>query len=266
MERACELRLGVFCEKPLATDAVLAGRMVDAVESAGVPNQVGLVLRSLPSFRQLERLIRDERAGRIMACSFRDDQALPIGGIYGSSWRTDPSKAGRGALLEHSIHDLDILRVLLGPVRCASGVVREFHALPRIDDVAVATLQFESGAVASLTSVWHDMEERPSQRFVEIFCERLYVALEGELKGPVRWRFAGEEEQVLEGRALADAFGDTPANPATSFLNAVRDAGTAVPSFAEALPAHRLADAVYASAARGGATVEDPEGDLDHVP
>jgi predicted dehydrogenase len=84
--------------------------------------------------------------------------------------------------------------------------------------------------------------------------------LEGELKGPVRWRFAGEEEQVLEGKALRDAFADAPANPASSFLCAVRDGGVATPSFAEALPAHRLADAIYASAENGGAVVEDPEG------
>ncbi len=32
------------------------------------------------------------------------------------------------------------------------------------------------------------------------------------------------------------------------------------PDFAEALPAHRLAEAIYASADAGGAVVEDPEG------
>ena len=83
--------------------------------------------------------------------------------------------------------------------------------------------------------------------------------MEGELKGPVRWRFAGEDERVLEGKALRDAFADAPANPGSSFLGAVRDGGVAAPSFAEALPAHRLADAIYASAENGGAIVENPE-------
>ena len=248
----------VFCEKPLAVDAAGAERMVAAVEKAGVPNQVGLVLRFLSPFRFVKHLLADPRAGRVMAVVFRDDQYIPIQGQYGSDWRADPARAGRGALLEHSIHDLDILHWLLGPVRSLSAVVREVHGLPRIDDVAAVRLDFASGAVASLVSVWHDVLERPSNRRIEIFCERLFVAIEGDLIGPVRFQFTGEPEQCLEGKALREALraqGDDVANPADLFLAAVRDGTPAAPDFAAALPAHRLADAVYASADAGGALV-----------
>jgi predicted dehydrogenase len=118
----------------------------------------------------------------------------------------------------------------------------------------VALLRFESGVVASLTSVWHDVLERASNRRIEIFCERLFIAVEGDLVGPVRFQFTGEPEQCLEGAALREALqgkGDDVANPATQFLAAVRDGRPAEPDFAAALPAHRLADAVYASAATG---------------
>ena len=50
VERAAAAGVAVFCEKPLAVDAAAAARMVAAVEAAGVANQVGLVLRFLPSF------------------------------------------------------------------------------------------------------------------------------------------------------------------------------------------------------------------------
>ena len=198
-----------------------------------------------------------------MSVVFRDDQYLPILGQYGSDWRKDPARAGRGALLEHSIHDLDILQWLLGPVRCVSAVVRELHGLARIDDVAVARLDFASGAVASLTSVWHDVLERPSQRRVEIFCERLFLAIEGDLVGPLRYQLTGEPEQRLEGQALRDALrakGDDVVNPASVFLTAVRDGTRADPDFAAALPAHRLADAAYASADAGGAPIRTSGG------
>ena len=261
VEMAATRGKAVFCEKPLATDAVLAGRMVEAVRAAGVVNQVGLVLRSLPSFRFLRELVNDPRAGRTMTVVFRDDQYLPTQGQYASDWRGDAARAGRGALLEHSIHDLDILRWMFGEVGAVGGVVREFHGLPRIDDLAVARLDFASGAVATLTSVWHDQLERPSQRRVEVFCERLHAVLEGDFEGPVRWRFTGDEERMLDGPGLADAVsGDGwDTNPATVFLRAVRDGTAATPDFAEALPAHRLADAIYASAEAGGAPIMDPE-------
>ena len=147
-------------------------------------------------------------------------------------------------------------------VRCArSAQLREVHGLPRIDDVAVAQLEFASGALASLTSVWHDVLERPSNRRVEIFCERLFLAIEGDLIGPVRFQFTGEAEQCLEGAALRNALrakGDDIANPATVFLTAVRDGTRADPDFAAALPAHRLADAIYASAETGGKRIIIP--------
>jgi predicted dehydrogenase len=262
VEKAAARGKAIFCEKPLAVNAQIAERMVAAVEKAGVPNQVGLVLRFLSPFRFAKHLLADPRAGRVLSVVFRDDQYIPIQGQYGSDWRKDPARAGRGALLEHSIHDLDILQWLLGPVRALSAVVREVHGLSRIDDVAVAQLDFASGALASLTSVWHDILERPSNRRVDIFCERLFVAIEGDLVGPVRFQFTGEAEQCLEGAALRDALraqGDDVANPATVFLAAVRDGTRADPDFAAALPAHRLADAVYASADAGGQRISEPQ-------
>jgi predicted dehydrogenase len=261
VEKAAARGKAVFCEKPLAVDARLAEQMAATVEKAGVVNQVGLVLRFLSPFRFVRSLLADPRAGRVLSVVFRDDQYIPIQGQYGSDWRKDPARAGRGALLEHSIHDLDILHWLLGPVRSLSAVVREVHGLPRIDDVAVARLDFASGAVASLTSVWHDVLERPSNRRIELFCERMFVAIEGDFAGPVRFQVTGEPEQVLEGAALRDALrarGDDVANPAAAFLAAVRDGTRAEPDFAAALPAHRLADAAYASADAGGARVELP--------
>jgi predicted dehydrogenase len=43
---------------------------------------------------------------------FRDDQYLPTQGVYASTWRADAALAGSGVLLEHSIHDLDLLEWL----------------------------------------------------------------------------------------------------------------------------------------------------------
>jgi len=203
----------------------------------------------VPAWIHVRRLVADRRAGRLMAVTFRDDQYIPNQGRYASTWRVDPVRAGRGALLEHSIHDVDVLRWVGGEVQAVSGTTRELHGHDRIDDVAVARLEFASGGVAALTSVWHDILERPSLRFVEIFCERLHIALDGDSKGTVRWQFTGsppEERSPSELVAL---------NPATPFLAAVRDGGPSPLPFTEALPAHRIVDAIYRSADTGGGVV-----------
>jgi len=251
---AAERGVHVFCEKPLAVDADAARAMADVVEAAGVVNQVGLVLRRSPAFALVRSLLADEQAGRTMAVVFRDDQYIPIRGMYGSDWRADPARAGAGTLLEHSIHDLDLLEQLLGRATTVSCRLSSFHALPGIDDVAVATLGFASGATAALTSVWHDVDERPSLRRMEVLCERAFVVVEGDWFGPVRWRYAGDaEEQVLEGDALvaeARRRGERLGNPDGSFLRACRTGGWAWPSIADAVRPHELADACYASGGR----------------
>ena len=267
---AAQRGVAVFCEKPLAIDAASAQRMVAAVEAAGVVNQVGLVLRFMPQFLHAKTLLAADRAGQLLAVSFRDDQFIPIQSHYGSNWRVDPTRAGRGALLEHSIHDVDIMQWLCGPVESVSGTVREVHGYPRIDDVAVARMDFANGAVASLTSIWHDILDRPSLRHIEIFCENLYLHLDGEAISPITWQFTGEPVQTLGGGALARAcidagrarerdlapvVGGAMFNPLTPFLDAIAGGAPSPLPLREALLAHRIVDAIYASADSSGSTV-----------
>ena len=127
----------MFCEKPLATSLDAARAMADAVAAAGVVNQVGLVLRSSPAFLELKHQIEDPRNGRVQAAVLRDDQFLPVQGMYGSTWRSDPDKAGAGTMLEHSIHDVDALEWLLGPAVSVSARSSTFHGNPGIEDTVV---------------------------------------------------------------------------------------------------------------------------------
>ena len=84
-------------------------------------SQCGLVLRSAPVFRALRDLVQGGTLGAPMAAVFRDDQYFPIQGQYASQWRADVAQAGGGCLIEHSIHDLDILRFCFGEVDSVVG-------------------------------------------------------------------------------------------------------------------------------------------------
>lgn len=236
----------VFCEKPLATDVAGARAMAAAVARAGVVNQVGLVLRASPVLRALADRLADPAVGRVMAVVFRDDQYLPVQGLYGSTWRGEVGKAGAGTLLEHSIHDVDVLSWLCGPIVSVSAVSRSFHGITGIEDTVVATLSFEGGAAASLTSVWHDVLSRPSLRRIEVLCERAWFAVESDWAGPLR-------VSTSEGESVVEAGGLPPAvNPDGAFLRAVRSGGPAFPDFGVAVRAHEVVDALYRSAESEG--------------
>lgn len=256
----------LFCEKPLAVDLPTARALVADVEAAGITSQVGLVLRHSPAFHLAKQLVEKPESGRVMSVVFRDDQYIPIQGQYASDWRADPAKAGSGTLLEHSIHDLDLLEWMLGPLEAVNARSASFHGIEGIEDTMVVTLAWPGGAVGTLTSIWHDVLARPSLRRVEIFCERALVVVDQDWLGPVTWtrsplsaaEASDSDSGVLEGDALVEAAGFEPPmgeNPDAAFITAVAEGRAASPDVAEALRAHVLADAVYRSAAADGAPI-----------
>ncbi len=256
VEGAVTRGLPVFCEKPLSTDLAGATAMADLVREAGVVNQVGLILRRSPAFLLVRDLVADPASGRVMSVVFRDDQFIPVQGSYASTWRGDRTKAGSGTLLEHSIHDLDILEFTSGRVDAVSARSANFHGLDGIEDSVATTVQFEAGGVGTMVSIWHDILERPSLRRVEIFCERAWIVMEeDDWFGPVSWtRLGGEAQKLTGGDLVAECQrrGLRMANPDEDFIASVVSGQPATPSFADALRAHVLADAVYRSAATEG--------------
>jgi predicted dehydrogenase len=259
-------RRAIFCEKPLATDFAGAGALVDAVTAAGVPAQSGLVLRAAPVFRALRALLASGTLGRPMAATVRDDQYFPNQGTYGSSWRADVTVAGGGCLLEHSIHDVDILRFCLGEVAEISARTANFSGHEGIEDLATVSLTFDSGAGAHLTSLWHNILSRGSTRRVELFGQDAMVWLDDEFRGPLHIETTdGTEirpcpppdwvEDLPLGRDEVGLAVRTYAEADRAFIDAVVAGRAPEPSLDEALEAHRLVDAAYRSAAAGGGPV-----------
>src|SRR5258708_23846918 len=115
----------------------------------------------------------------------RDDQYFPVQGLYGSTWRGDVVNAGGGTVIEHSIHDIDVLRWILGdPVEVSARTASRF-GYPGIEDTAAATFTYPEGAVAQLTSVWHQVLSRESSRRLEVFCEKALLSTDDDYLGPL---------------------------------------------------------------------------------
>ncbi len=244
-----------------------ATALVEAVAAAGVPSQCGLVLRSAPVFRTLRDLVRGGTLGPPMAAVFRDDQYFPIRGHYASQWRADVAQAGGGCLIEHSIHDVDILRFCFGEVDGLAARTANHAGHEAVEDLAVVSLSFASGVEAQLTSVWHDILSRGSTRRVEVFCREGMVWLENEFRGPLHI-------QTSEGTEVRDCpspqwVNDLPLSDDDvglairayveadrAFVDAVARHTAPEPGLDVALAAHRLVDAAYRSAAHGGEPVD----------
>ncbi len=266
VDEALEAGCAVFCEKPLDRDLVSAVALADAVRAAGVPAQCGLVLRSAPVFRSLRALVAGGSLGEPMAAVFRDDQYFPIRGTYASHWRADVRQAGGGCLIEHSIHDVDILRYCFGEVDSVGARTANHADYEGIEDVATVSLTFSSGFEAHLTSVWHDIMTRGSTRRLEVFFREGMVWLEDEFRGPLHVQTSeGTDVRACPSPGWVDAL-PLPNDEIglalrayveadRAFVDAVTEGNAPEPGLDVALVAHRLVDAAYRSAAGGGVPV-----------
>ena len=260
----------VFCEKPLAPTLATAERIASVLSS--VPHQVGLVLRYAPVFRAAAEAVASGRYGRPLIAVLRDDQYFPIQGLYDSAWRAEFAKAGGGTLIEHSIHDVDVLRWLLGdPVEVGARTAALF-GYQGIDDASTITFRYSDGSSATIVRVWHQILTRGSSRRLELFCEDAYLWTGDDYLGPLHVETStGEEVIGAEPPAWVERF-DIPevlakplaqyAEPTKFFLDALARDGPSArghPDVDVALAAHRLVDLAYRSAADGGRPVASPD-------
>jgi predicted dehydrogenase len=267
----------LFCEKPLAFNADDAAEMAAAATAAGVTHQVGLVMRYSAVMNVLRSLLAEPDAGRPMTGVLIDDQFFPIQGHYASTWRGDVRYVGAGTLLEHAIHDVDILTSFFGPVRRVQGTTRNFAGKDGVEDLTNALLEFESGAVVSHVSIWHNILHRGSSRKLLLATENAQFSFDdNDWSGPIRTDrqhdgargeisadevvarhvdLAGITDERLRAVMTAQYGGQDYLLENYAFLKAVSDGVRAFPEFDVALEAHKVVDAIYASA-RDGRAVE----------
>ena len=258
--------LSIFCEKPLAMDVKQARAMVEASEQAQVATQIGLVLRFSAVYTVLRELLHDPRAGRPMAVVFRDDQVFPIRGVHDSAWRADRKQTAGGTLIEHGVHDLDLLTWLFGPVQSLRAWEQNRAGHPGVEDYVAVELEFADGLRAQLVNVWHNMVQRPSNRRLEIFCENAFLATEADMSGPIAVQYGDGPEEVMPAdevlrrflalqsaapQALHELYGVAYLVQDLAFVSSLLSSASPAPSMRVGLDAQRLAAAVYHSARTG---------------
>ncbi len=257
----------IFCEKPLAMSAAEASEMAAAIKASDVMSQVGLVLRFSPVYNVIKAMFKEPDAGILLSVTMRDDQDFPTRGAHASTWRNDASLTAGGTLIEHSVHDFDLLTWMFGPVTSLYCCTRNLNGADGVEDFGATAMEFAGGFHAQLTSVWHRMIGRPSNRRLEVFAENLFAASDADTLGPIifqRGSGAKEEtvsetevmarftEQILRERPYLALIKDWLAIPYATedatFVAALKGACEPAPEFAAGVAAQRMVEAAYESA------------------
>jgi predicted dehydrogenase len=154
VEMAAACGRHVLCEKPLATTLDGARAMVAACAASGVQLHTAFVSRFHPLVVRTRAAVRAGDLGELVGMVGGNRGRPPLPPHY-PDWITDPARCGGGALLDHSVHLTDVMRHISGQE--VSRVSAEVGALLwdcGVDDVAVMSLVFDGGAVATVDPSW----------------------------------------------------------------------------------------------------------------
>ncbi|WP_243355013.1 Gfo/Idh/MocA family protein [Bacillus litorisediminis] len=154
---AARAKKHILCEKPIATSIQDAEEMIKTCQDNGVILQIAFPVRFSNPIQQLKQLVDSGELGEIVAFRTTNRGQNPGG------WFIDPRLSGGGAVLDHTVHMVDIMRWLLGKeVKSVHALVDSFFHNVDIDDAGILTLEFENGVIASHDASWSRFAEYPT--------------------------------------------------------------------------------------------------------
>jgi UDP-N-acetyl-2-amino-2-deoxyglucuronate dehydrogenase len=256
---AAEHRLHVLVEKPIDVEMTRARALVAAAEAAGVRLAVLFQDRLKPELVRLRDFIAAGGLGRVLVASARVKWHRPPGYYSASHWRGRTALDGGAALINQGIHTVDLLLWLLGDVTRVRGLTATtLHAIES-EDVALALLEFASGAKATLeatTVAWPGYPRR-----VEISGTEGTVVVEGDhvvaadLRQPAPGLVSAGTEGAASGRTAVVADALPHRRMVEDFVRAIATGGSPACDGREGLRSLAVVEAVYRAAREGGVEV-----------
>jgi predicted dehydrogenase len=243
----------VLCEKPLAITHEGAEAMIDAARVAGVILATAFPMRHNLPARKVKETLRSGALGSVLAVRATNHGQLPPG------WFLDPALAGGGAVMDHTVHVVDLLRWYLEdePVEVYAEVSHGLHNL-QVEDAAFLTIGFRSGVVSTLDPSWSCPRSFPAwgDLTMEIACEGGTIQLDALAQNVTFYPVADRRTEWL-------GFGtDADAAMILDFARAVRGGGRPAADGRDGERAMAVALAAYESARTGQPAAIPPVGDV----
>lgn len=146
--------VSILCEKPLATTLADSRAVVDACDRAGVLLMTAFPMRFSAPLLELKARLDAGDFGRVLCFNATNQGELPT---KHRAWFVDPDLAGGGAIMDHTVHLVDVMRWYLGSE--VSQIYAQSNRIFHADEVVVETgalemLTFQSGVFASIDASW----------------------------------------------------------------------------------------------------------------
>ena len=145
----------ILCEKPMAMSVNECQQMVDVCHESGVTLMLAYYRNHYPNIEKMKALMTDGAIGDVVLAR------INCTGYYNpnrqdlKNWRINPEISGGGVLMDIGSHRISLLQYLMGDVASVRGYAETVHLDAEVDDSAVFTLRFESGAHAVANINWN---------------------------------------------------------------------------------------------------------------
>lgn len=139
----------ILCEKPIATTVEDAQAMIKACEEAQVRLQIAFPVRFSTPIMRVKAMLDEGAIGELLAVRGTNRGQMPGG------WFIDKELAGGGAVLDHTVHVVDVVRWFTGKevVSVYAEVDTLLHDVD-IDDCGMLCLELEGGIPFTQDPSW----------------------------------------------------------------------------------------------------------------
>jgi predicted dehydrogenase len=260
--RAAAAGKHVLCEKPMATSAADAQRMIDACHQAKRKLMIAYRMQYEPHHRMLIKLARNPANGSIRLIDAVNGQNdLPNG-----QWRQKKAWSGGGSLVDVGVYCLNATRYITGeePVEITARTTqpKDDPRFREVEDIAMFTLRYPSGTVANCASGYsfHQSNHIRVQNEAAWFHASPAFAYTG-----VQMQIGRKMGQANSTNSIDMAPNDQFAREMDAFAWSIRNDATPLTPGEEGLQDLRIIDAIYQSGASGApvALPAQPPGKLD---
>jgi len=159
---AAEAGKHVLCEKPMAMDVAECDRMIAASRANGVRLGVAYYRHFYPAVRRIKALLASGEIGELVLAQVDAFERFNPAPNHERHWFVKRAEAGGGPMFDFGCHRLEVLISLFGRVRHATGLTANVIFDREVEDTAVALLQFERGACATVSVTHAAIEPRDS--------------------------------------------------------------------------------------------------------
>jgi predicted dehydrogenase len=151
--QAAQNGIHVLSEKPLSMSIKDCNAMIEACKMAGVVLQTGHHLRANWYAQKAKAIIDSGELGRVTFIRLRQSHDWGGSGKVSDTFSTY-ARAGGGTLLDNGCHLMDLARFFAGDVNTVYARTATLAYPVEVEDLALAHLEFENGALASIENSW----------------------------------------------------------------------------------------------------------------